>query len=45
MIPSTPAVAIVYEAGKLLYLGPYAAGLGCFCANDAPVFTNKNNNS
>jgi hypothetical protein len=33
MIPSTPAVVAVDEWGKVIYLGPYARGRGCFAGS------------
>jgi hypothetical protein len=33
IIPSTPAIAIINKAEKLLYLGPYSIGLACSASN------------
>lgn len=33
LIPSTPAIVAVDEWGKVIYLGPYARGSGCFAGS------------
>ena len=43
LLPSTPSILIVNEVGKLIYLGPYSAGLACSESNGYVELVLKNN--
>lgn len=43
LLPSTPSILIVNEIGKLIYLGPYSAGLACSETNGYVEIVLKNN--
>jgi hypothetical protein len=43
-VPSTPALAIIDQHEKMLFLGPYSTGYGCLTANNVPeIILNKLN--